>query len=60
MNTPDLQNSVNINALLESLDDLVLELDKDGVILQGWASEKNTFFIDPKRFIGKSGKNTAD
>ena len=54
MNTPNLQNSVNINALLESLDDLVFELDKDGVIIQGWASEKNTFFIEPKKFIGKS------
>ncbi len=47
-------NTISIDDLLESLDDFVFELSKDGTIIHGWASEKHNFFLSPPEFTGKN------
>jgi len=43
-----------LEALIVSLDDLVFEIDKNGIFRDAWASDESRFFVPKSYFIGKN------
>lgn len=53
MNKPVSERPEKIDTILESLEDIVFEVDYSGVILNGWASNFNSFFMPRESFLNK-------
>ncbi|SHG32409.1 response regulator [Pedobacter caeni] len=49
-----LKRTASLQALIESLDDIILELDENTVIKKVWVKDKTKLFMPPELFIDKS------
>jgi len=47
----------SVEAILESIDDLVFELDRDGLVLKGWSKENSKTHLPASMFVGKKVKD---
>ncbi|AOM78945.1 ATP-binding protein [Pedobacter steynii] len=49
-----LKKTASLQLLIESLDDIILELDENTVIKKVWVKDKSKLFMPPELFIGKT------
>jgi signal transduction histidine kinase len=49
-----LRKTANLQSLIESLDDIILELDEHTVIKKVWVKDKTKLFMPPELFIDKT------
>ena len=47
------QNGSKLEALIASLDDLIFEIDDNGVFINGWCSDERRFFVPKEDFLNK-------
>lgn len=48
-----------LKALIQSLDDIVIEMDEDGVYLNIWACREDLLFLPKEKLIGQNLKNIS-